>query len=549
MLQREPPVAVAKALVLVVWGVVPLSWAYVLFYVFVRALSSANTHELLRHIVQGTLPAAVERHPPLALLVRSRGCFAYAALEVLFSLYYRYLKWRVQSPKVVSKATRPYIVRAITDTVQDGMNEHDHDSDEIMKPNPNENEMPTPTRKLDYDDPRAITFRREMLGWFIRLLPGQVTKHDLREWMSWALFGEYYEDLLEEDAAQVRKDGANATESRRLDFVDDAVRLFAARSGLDDFPQYVKLEPSQERAKWTMLLSLDPVRVSVRPLAMYIVVRALNELARFIWRKRYGMELLQYGSVQYLLYMPPGWRAEAAAKGEMPLPVLFLHGLGLGMIEYAQVVWTLCARPRPVLIPLQPWTSYDLFSERFLRPWHMRESAELVRGMLKRHGLYECGVSVLSHSMGTILHSWLLKEMPGPIRRSFFVDPVCFQMWAPHLCYRFLYKRAHSFIEYMLRYFVAREVGTANVLTRNFEWSENSLFLECLPHRTDPNRTRVYLAGWDTVVDAPALLRFLRRHGMGPVVEYAERAHHGAFVMGPHQCLPRIVRDLDAPLK
>lgn len=390
-----------------------------------------------------------------------------------------------------------------------------------------------------------------MSGWFIGLNPTQITKQDLRDWMSWALFGKFYEQILAEDQSTEKSNG-NA--HRQLDFMDKAIRLFSARSGVSEYPDTIELSPKEQRKKHTMLLSLDPVRVSTRPLALYVLMYLLNELAIFVWNRRYGMERLTVGSVQYLYYQPPEWNAEAAQRGEAPLPILFLHGLGIGIVEYVDVVRALMnpllsPRPRPVLIPLQPWTSGDLFSPRFLRPWHKSESARLIRSMLKRHGLDRCGVSVLSHSMGTILHTWLLKEMPDQLRRSLLVDPVCFQLWAPHVCYRFLYKKAHTFVEYMLRYFVARELATANVLMRNFDWSANVLYAENIPNRSNPNRTRIYLAGADTVLDADIVVRYLRRNGMGNVIEYQQDVHHGAFVMGPLNSLPKIVSELDAPLK
>lgn len=36
------------------------------------------------------------------------------------------------------------------------------------------------------------------------------------------------------------------------------------------------------------------------------------------------------------------------------------------------------------------------------------------------------GLTVLSHSNGTIVHGWLLKGAPHLVRRSLIVDPVCF---------------------------------------------------------------------------------------------------------------------------
>lgn len=43
-----------------------------------------------------------------------------------------------------------------------------------------------------------------------------------------------------------------------------------------------------------------------------------------------------------------------------------------------------------------------------------------------------------------MVHSWLLKSAGSIVRRSCFVDPVCFQLWVPHVVGQFLYERPKS---------------------------------------------------------------------------------------------------------
>lgn len=39
------------------------------------------------------------------------------------------------------------------------------------------------------------------------------------------------------------------------------------------------------------------------------------------------------------------------------------------------------------------------------------------------------GVSMLSHSNGSVHHAWVLKDAPEMVRRTCFVDPVVFCLW------------------------------------------------------------------------------------------------------------------------
>ncbi|PKI83050.1 hypothetical protein MVES_002982 [Malassezia vespertilionis] len=505
--------ALAKALVYLTWTSTPLAWAYAIFYIALRACYTQNLPTLVRHILQGTLPVGAQKHARLSQCFSLRILFFYSVLEAFFSLYYARLIKKVQKPKFSHTASREYVVKAITSAVRDGLATDDGKCDpvsDVVLDVKSPAHLPRISKRLDYDDPRAVRFRKEMNGWFIGIDDHQITSNDLRAWFSWSLFGKHYAELK----AEVETAPTDQHRQHQLEFIEDAVALFSARSGLERFPDDVNLTPAELRLKRIMLLTLDPVEVNMRPLALYATFKALNMYAYAAWAWRYGLERHTIGSVDYLIYIPPGWRVQDAASGAAPLPLVFLHGLGIGIAEYFFLVRAMFdARheipARPVLIPLQPWTSADIFSARFLEPWNADECASLVLGMFERYGFQKCGVTVLSHSMGTILHAWLLKRYPTLLKRSTFVDPVCFQLWAPHLCYRFLYKKPASFVEYSLRYFVAREVGTANVLMRNFDWSANVLLLDEIPHRTDPQRVRIYLAGSDTVVDAPLLRDFL----------------------------------------
>ena len=135
--------------------------------------------------------------------------------------------------------------------------------------------------------------------------------------------------------------------------------------------------------------------------------------------------------------------------------------------------------------------------------------------------------------MGTIVHTWFLRTWSSLIARSVFVDPVCFQLWEPHICYRFLYKPTESFIEFVLRYFVARELGNANLLMRYFDWTANVLVCDDIPEHHDPKHVRVYLAGADTVLNAWRVQHLLKRSGMQDVIHYDANLHHGELIMAP----------------
>ncbi|WFD21601.1 hypothetical protein MEQU1_000256 [Malassezia equina] len=538
VLRRQPPKAIAQLIVLVLWGLVPFSWLYVLAFVGIRAYYARSMVELVHFLFMARLPSSWGLRPRIARLLGQRRLFVWALLETVFSTYYWVLVCRIQARQASSHVTRQLAMRAISSSLMEGLDEQARA--QIVHTNEKE-EMPSMATPLPYNDPRAVKFRHEMAGWFLGVAPEQISRRDVQEWLAWSIFGRVYAEMLHDTSDQ-----------DKVRMVEHTVELFAARRGLP-FPEEVQLSPLEAKRKRVMLLTLDPVHVHTRPLLLYAGTYLLNRAALGVLHTL-GLQRRWIGSLPYLVYIPDDWTPEKSARGQVPLPAVLLHGLGFGVIQYAPVIYgMLCPdgrrASRPLLVPLQPWMSYDFFSPHFLRPWKSQEACTACMQMLQRHGFDQCGVSILSHSMGTILHTWLLRAWgPSVVRRSLFVDPVCFQLWAPHICYRFLYKPTDSFVEYVLRYFVARELGTANLLMRHFDWSANVLLADEMPHR-EYNLLRIYLGGADTVVKASSVIQSLSSAGLEDLIVHRPTYHHGEFLLGPQNILPDIVRTLDLPIK
>ena len=72
-------------------------------------------------------------------------------------------------------------------------------------------------------------------------------------------------------------------------------------------------------------------------------------------------------------------------------------------------------------------------------------------------------------------------------------------------------------IEFLMRYFVSRELGIALMLQRHFDWSSNLLFPSSIPNFTSPYHSAVFLSGQDAILNAPRIRRYLRQAGMKDV--------------------------------
>jgi len=132
------------------------------------------------------------------------------------------------------------------------------------------------------------------------------------------------------------------------------------------------------------------------------------------------------GNIDYLVRIPPGWTPSQSR--DAGLPVIYLHGLGFGLVSfascladnqltsYALIKSLIKALPdQPLLIPLQPHTSQSIFHPRHLVPWTRSEFVESISRTSAKLGFWtsathggevQGGCSVLSHSNGSVPHCW-----------------------------------------------------------------------------------------------------------------------------------------------
>lgn len=431
------------------------------------------------------------------------------------------------------------------------------------------------TAPIAEDDPRAIKFQQDQAKWFFGVPFEDITRREVMHWLAWSLFATELEVLEAERDGSIgiqqngngKEEGGSVEEQEhvrrvrakegewdpttgdRLRFLEYCLELLETRQGRS-YPEHppgqdiqprissdsrpkTLLKPHPKASKGgprirMMRLTIDPVRTRSRPLICYLVTNTLSHLTirRAI---RGGFSLHTEGRLPYLYRAP---RKSDPSLDSTPLIVL--HGLGIGLAQYSSLVTFFLRSPifshRPILILLQPNISQSILSSCYLRPFGHHETTSAFRRILTHHQWTH--IDVLSHSYGSLVHSWLIKSLGSQVRRSCFVDPVCFQLWVPFVCSNFVYKRATTPIELLMRYFVAREVGTANTLCRYFDWSSNILWPNEIEALKDGSKTRFYLAEEDAILSAKDTLEYLVESGCPREnIFYGEGKAHGEMLM------------------
>ncbi|KAG8463445.1 hypothetical protein KFE25_004956 [Diacronema lutheri] len=336
-------------------------------------------------------------------------------------------------------------------------------------------------------------------------------------------------------------------------------------------------------------LTLDELRCSHRPLMAYVVTHlALGWLNRRNLRAR-GFAHRQSGRIAFWHRRaePAVERAGSGGGGAPPPtdahrrpPIVFLAGIGVGLVSYLALIDALlAAQPGRELILVE----LEHICLR-LSLEHEVESPEQTVLRL-RAILAACGVDAahwVGHSFGTVVISWVLRLAPAAvaphadaravasspagsigaiaspvadktprtraaaraaaaaapyapaataaragagdaapppptcIAACTFVDPIPFLLFKANVAVRFCYQPARSPLDQLVRYFVAEEIGVSYSLHRHFSWPHNVLD----PRLLAGVPTAVVLSELDAFVPSEAVRRHL-----------AHRAPHAAVHM------------------
>ena len=207
-------------------------------------------------------------------------------------------------------------------------------------------------------------------------------------------------------------------------------------------------------------------------------------------------------------------------------PIVFYHGVGVGLIGYAPMIFTLEAatRNRPFFLVELPYVSMRLW-ETLPTPF---ETAELTCVMLNRHGFSKA--CFVGHSFGSISVTWVIKMQPHIVRSAVLLDPVALLLCFPKVAYNFVYKPLDLWnpMAWILQ-FCSTELGMARVFYRHFWWYLNTLWVDELP----PHCT-VVLSAEDALVPSGRIKRHLEMYSPHTRVMWMPGFNHAQFLLYPN---------------
>jgi len=308
----------------------------------------------------------------------------------------------------------------------------------------------------------------------------QLRRGNIKEWVAWAFFNCGLERVPQARCAEMEE------------LTDEIVRWME-----------VHLEPGYNHEAACMRLTMDPIPSAHRPLVYYAVTQTI--FSQVINIQLRGLGFSQHWSGTLLYWHRPGvpQRSSEGSTGSTstcPPPIVFCHGIGVNVLPYRPLLNEMLDRAadRSFFLISLPHISMRIKEE-------VPSSTEMVAclsDMLSSWGF--TSAHFIGHSFGSLPLAWMARKAPGFVSMLTFIDPVCFLLVKPDVCYNFMYRRPTDPTQLLINYFLAKELYIAHSLSRNFFWHQNQLWPEELP-----GQTLVVLCGLDSIVPTHSVRRYL----------------------------------------
>ncbi|KAF1993830.1 hypothetical protein P154DRAFT_49468 [Amniculicola lignicola CBS 123094] len=339
--------------------------------------------------------------------------------------------------------------------------------------------------------------------WFLGAKSWEIGRENVKEFFAWAMLGRG-----DKEARALSDDEKSELEG----YADGTARMLGRT-----------LEPGRGEAK-ALRLTTDEVKMLHRPFIWYLTVGLVDTLTS-AYLAYSGFRLHRTSYREFLTIFPfrlctlftrhvspaPNlsyWYRPHTSKTR--LPILFVHGISIGLYSYAQFLAEL-AKDEPlsaedgevgiIALELMP-ISFRLTKGAMLDKDSM---CRQINTILEAHGWDK--VVLVSHSYGSVVTTHLLKtpETKSKIGPIVMVDPVTFLLHLPDVAYNFTARQPRHANEHQLYYFASTDMMVAHTLARHFFWSENILWKEDIRGHD----VTVSLGGRDLIVDTETVGKYL----------------------------------------
>ena len=177
-----------------------------------------------------------------------------------------------------------------------------------------------------------------------------------------------------------------------------------------------------------------------------------------------GFSRYNAGALNYWIRMPD------TPEGRSKLPIVFVHGVGVGLVTYMSFVRRLIEYDCPVMCVELPFVSMSIDP----KVPSIDQQLDSIRRMLNTWGFESA--TFVGHSYGSILLSWMVQHAPERVASVCFIDPVVIMLNLKSTLYNFLYK--HAAEDGKISDLVGSELFLNHALRRHFWWYRNIIWAQ-----------------------------------------------------------------------
>ncbi|RHY63408.1 hypothetical protein DYB30_003977 [Aphanomyces astaci] len=291
----------------------------------------------------------------------------------------------------------------------------------------------------------------------------------------------------------------------------------------------VREPPSQTSSKPTHCIrhTLDPFESTARPWLLYAVTIGMDAIM--------GVFLRLAGFQRHPLTRGLRYWHRDAMTSPVAEPLVFVHGIGAGLMLYLPLLWSLVTthQNRPILLVETPYVSMQLVEDVPSK----KDTLVGLQAMLANHDIQRA--HWMGHSLGTAICSWVCQELPHTVSHATFIDPIVFFLWKRDVAYNFLYRPPTTGIQVLLWYFASTEVHIVHVMRRHFWWYSIVCFPEHLPRHPVTNHVAasVFLSSHDVIINALDVHEHLSTRDQGSSkmeVVWWDGFTHGEMLLHSH---------------
>ena len=277
------------------------------------------------------------------------------------------------------------------------------------------------------DQAPEVHLRKVIEGWFLDEPIIRVHYGNMASWTSWAFFGKDVKKMTHQEVLD---------NNEIVNYIEQMCKWKFPPGFNPDLP--------------ALRLNLDPMFATQRPFLFYFLIFLTNKFTHFVLRYQYHfLRLKDFSSdSQKIYYRKATVECPPEKKG---LPIVFIHGIGTGFFHYLYIIAQL---PHDVDIFLIEWP-YVAMQMTVSAPSAEETVTSLVSVL--NHYRYE-KVTIMAHSLGTTLVSWMLHDPIGCnyVASTVLLDPIIFLLCDPTVASVFVYKDPVDSIDLLMHFFLSR---------------------------------------------------------------------------------------------